>query len=189
MNAAMNYNALISAGAGLLGVVVGGVLTAYSQWRDRLNERYRDQLQNFYSPILGLREEIKVKSRFRVRLQEITEEKWQQNVRTATEKDCADYARVIEYGNEQLKKELIPTYEEIAKLFKERMYLAEPSTRDHYSKLIDFMEIWRLFLANSLSYAVANEIVHSEKDLYPFYEDVEKNFVRLQKKLSGRGAF
>lgn len=185
----MDSNALISAGAGLLGVVVGAFCTAFNQRRGRINERYREQLQSFYSPILGLREEIKAKSESRARLQGIAEAKIQENARTATNKDIACYARVIEDSNEPLKEELIPTYEEMARLFKERMYLAEPSTRRHYSKLIDFIEIWRRFLARTLPYAVATEIVHSEKDLYPLYEDVEKNFIRLQRKLSGRGAF
>jgi hypothetical protein len=52
---ALDSNALVSAGTGLLGVIVGGVITAYNQWRGRVNERHRDQLQNFYSPLLGLR--------------------------------------------------------------------------------------------------------------------------------------
>lgn len=58
----MGSNALISAGAGLAGVIVGAVCTGFNQWRGRVNDRYREQLENFYSPILGLREEIRAKS-------------------------------------------------------------------------------------------------------------------------------
>ncbi len=185
----MDSNALISASAGLLGVIAGGFLTTYAQSRARLNKHYRDQLQKFYSPILGLREEIRAKSESRARLQGMAETKFQDIAREATDKEIADYSGVGEYGNQQFKEEMIPTYEEMAKLFKERMYLAEPSTRSHYSKLVDLVEIWKRFLANTLPCTLANEIVRSAIELRPFYEDVEKNFAQLQKKLSSRWFF
>lgn len=83
-----------------------------------------------------------------------------------------------------MKEELVPTYEQMAKLFTERMHLAEPCTRTHYRKLLDFVEIWRRFLAKSIPYSVAEEIGHSKKELVPFYEDLESNFQRLQNKLA-----
>jgi hypothetical protein len=180
----MDYNALISAGAGLAGVIVGGACTAYNQWRGRLNERYRDQLQNFYSIILGMRQEIKAKSELRMRLHEIARAQFPSIARTASQEEKATYDELINYSDKQLKEELVPTYLAMAKLFTERMYLAEPSTRKHFSKLIEFVEIWKRFLVKSVPYAVAEAVGHSEKDLVPFYEDVEENFRRLQGKLS-----
>ena len=107
-----------------------------------------------------------------------------------TDKDVAAYAGAREYGNQQFKEEMMPTYEEIAGLFKGRMYLEYPSTRGYYSKLIDSIEIWRRSLAKIPPFDdVAQGIVDGEKQLQLFYEDVEKNFTRLQKKLSGCAAF
>jgi hypothetical protein len=67
------------------------------------------------------------------------------------------------------------------------MYLAEPGTRTHYGKLIEFVEIWRRHLTLPIPPAVAKEIGQDEKDLYPFYDDLESTFTRLQKKLGRLG--
>ncbi len=130
--AAMDSNALISAGAGLLGVVVGGVCTAYNQWRGRLSERYHDQLQNFYSPMLGMREAIKAKSELRRRLHEIAGATYPSIARTLTAEEIAQYDRIQEYSETQLRQDLIPTYQKMADLFAREMHLAEASTRAHY---------------------------------------------------------
>jgi len=179
----MNVDALVSAGAGLLGVIVGGALTAYTQWRSRVNERHRDQLQNFYSPLLGLREQIRAKSELRTRLHSVAGAQFPNIARTASEDEKEAYTSILEYSEKQLKEELVPAYEQMVKLFTDRMYLAEASTRTHYKKLVDFVEIWKRFIAKPFPSSVAYEIGHSEQALQPLYDDLECNFKRLQNKL------
>lgn len=181
----MDSNALISAGAGLFGVIVGGIFTACYQWQSRMNERYRDQLQNFYSPMHGMREAIKTKSELRKRLNSIAGARYPAIARTATNEEKAKYDQLLAYSEKQLREELIPTYQEMVKLFTCRMYLAEASTRAHYAKLLEFVEIWNRHLAQSIPPEVIEELGHNEAELYPLYEDVEKHFTRLQNKLSG----
>src|SRR4051812_8610093 len=52
----------ITGGAGLLGVIVGGIFTSRNQKRERRNAHYVRQLQEFYSPLLGMKVEIKAKT-------------------------------------------------------------------------------------------------------------------------------
>jgi hypothetical protein len=182
----MDSNALISAGSGLVGVVVGAACTAFNQRRGRINERYRDQLQNLYSPMHGMREKIKAKSELRNRLSGIAGEIFPSIARTATEEKKKKYDELQDYSDKQLREELIPTYREMATLFTERMYLAEASTRRHYATLLEFVEIWNRHLAGSIPSEVSQRLEHDEKKLYPFYKDVEENFTKLQGKLSGR---
>jgi hypothetical protein len=91
-----------------------------------------------------------------------------------------------DYSNKQLREELIPAYRKMAALFAERMYLAEASTRKHYAAPLEFVEIWNRHLAQSIPREVSEGLEHDEKKLYPLYKDVEDNFTRIQKKLSGR---
>ena len=180
----MDASSYISACAGLLGVIVGGVITAYGQWRGRVNERHRDQLQNFYSPILGLREQIRAKSELRTQLHTVAGAQFPGIARTASEHEKDSYTSILDYSEKQLKEELVPAYEKMVTLFADRMYLAEPSTRTYYKKLVNFVEVWKRFIVKPLPASVVNELGHSESELQPFYEDLESNFVRLQKKLT-----
>ena len=180
----MDASPFISAGAGLLGVIVGGCITAYSQWRGRVNERHRDQLQNFYSPLLGLREQIRAKSELRTRLHSIAGGQYPDIARDATEAERDSYTSILDYSEKQLKEELVPAYEQMEKVFTDKMSLAEPSTRAHYKKLVDFVEIWKRFIVKPFPAAVVNEIGHTEAGLQPFYDDLEKHFTRLQTELA-----
>ena len=90
------------------------------------------------------------------------------------------FAAIIEYNNRQLLEEVIPSYREMVRLFVEKMHLAELSTITHLEELIEFVEIWNRWLAESLPSEVVERLGHSEEKLYPFYRDVASHFVRLQ---------
>jgi len=49
---------LIAGGAGLLGVLIGTIATTINAKRERKIERFKTQLQEFYSPMLGVRSEM-----------------------------------------------------------------------------------------------------------------------------------
>jgi hypothetical protein len=131
----------------------------------------------------GMRQQIRTKSELRTRLHSIAGRQYPNFARTASEDEKAAFLSIPDYSDRQLKEELVPTYEKMANLFTDRMCLAEPSTRMHYQKLIEVVEIWKRFLANTIPSSVDKEIGHTEADLEPFYKDLESIFNRLQKKL------
>jgi hypothetical protein len=51
----------ISAAAGLIGVITGAWMTSLNQAKERKKSHIRQQLQDFYSPMLGMRQELAAK--------------------------------------------------------------------------------------------------------------------------------
>ena len=54
------------------------------------------------------------------------------------------------YDNKQFKEGLLPGYEKMGSLFREKMYLAYPGTAEHFGKLVEFVAIWKRHLDGSL---------------------------------------
>ena len=184
---------IVPAAAGILGVLVGGLITAHSQRRERQHNGIRRQLECFYGPLLAMRRQIRSKSELRVRLHKIADAAYQKRIASvrddpqalqAVEKARgAQFDKVFEYSDEQLRNELIPLYRKMLDHVTQYMWLAEPSTLDHFDVLVEFVEIWNRFLAKTLPHEVLESIDHSEKDLDPFYEDLEMQTKKLRQEL------
>jgi hypothetical protein len=68
-------------------------------------------------------------------------------------------------------------------LFSEKMGLAEKSTRQYFAAIVEFVDIWERWLADTIPAEVAMELKHSEEPLHPFYKDLAENLERLQREL------
>jgi hypothetical protein len=182
----------IAAGSGLLGVGIGGIIAAKNQKRERRNTRIRQQLEGFYSPLLGMREEIKAKSHLREHLHSIASETWQDELLghgTETkiqiiEQRSGAFQKLAEYSEDQRRQELIPLYAKMLEHFSANMWLCEPSTMVHYAALSDFVEIWNRFLAKAIPVEMHRKIEHWEQALVPFYDDLKMQFDKLTVELS-----
>jgi hypothetical protein len=177
----------ISAGSGLLGVLIGGLITGHSQKAERLNARIREQLHDFYSPLLGIQDEIRAKSELRKKLHAAANVAWQKQVeihnRFVPDDVEAKFDKVIDYSNEQLEKDLVPLYRKMLNLYLSNKWLAEKSTLGFNYELVEFVEIWNRYYAGGLPREVLNEIEHSEAKLQPFFTNLQDNFNRLSKEL------
>jgi hypothetical protein len=185
--------ALISAGAGLAGVAVGGWLTALNQAKQRRQQRIREQLDEFYAPMLGLRLWILAKSEVRLKVSGAMDSEWRK-LMAAREGNVAalqrlsderfpDFKVIIEENNRQLVDEIMPTYHEMVELFRDKMALAEPSTIEHFGALIEFVELWDRWLDRTVPPEVVTALEHGEDKLLPFYEDVAAQFAKLRDEL------
>ena len=105
------------------------------------------------------------------RLRELEEQQW------------PEYARIIEDDNRKLATEDIPLYHQLVELFTAKMHLAEPSTRRHFSVLVEFVELWERCLRGALPGEVVRRIGPNEGNLSGLYADLEANFTRLQSAL------
>lgn len=190
----------IAAASALFGVAVGGYFTAHNQKRERQQRRINDQLAEFYSPMLGLRAQVLAKSELRLKITGEAESAWQaMMVRAYERKEVKEgnidyveklrserfpqFEKLTEYENQQLEQDIIPAYRKMVELFTSRMHLAEFSTIQHFPALLEFVEIWNLWLDNSLPVEVLGRLQHSEEKLYLFYEDLADNFARMQQVL------
>jgi hypothetical protein len=184
---------VITAIAGLGGVLVGGLITFYAQVTDRNLTRIREKLDQFCAPMMALRWEIKPKSETRSKLHGIAQGAWQEQLHDFIDpSDKAEftkyrwpsYEKIFNYSEEQLKNELIPLYREMLRIFTSKMQYAEGSTRKHYENLVEFVEIWNRQLYTPLPSEVAIKADQDEsKKLYPLYDDVERNFETLTNQL------
>jgi hypothetical protein len=185
---------LIPAVAALAGVLIGGLITSHNQKKDRQYRRTKEQLEGFYSVLLGMRLQIHTKSELREKLNTIAREVWPKELESGSFGDplakekifnakWPQYEKIFEYNERQLEQEIIPLYREMLAHMTKFMGLAEPSTIKHYGTLVEYVEIWNRAFQQSLPREVRARLQHEEQKLYPFYEDLETQAQRLRDKL------
>jgi hypothetical protein len=189
----------IAAGAGLLGVAVGGYFIGSQQKRERQQRHIGEQLAEFYSPMVALCLQVIARRELRRKIAgEADSTWWAMTERAYQGKDQGQvmdhvdkllkerapaFDKMIDYDNQQLAEETIPAYRRMLELFTAKMYLAEFSTAQYFPVLLDFVEIWERCLSDSLPREVVRNLKHSDEPLLPFYADLADNFARLQQAL------
>ena len=131
------------------------------------------QLQKFYSPLLGIHKEIKAKSELRLKIEKASHEVWQEKNKRGGSPDITPVKDEINYNNQQLKNEFMPQYNQMLSIFKENYWLAEPETKNFYFDLVEFVEVWNRSLKDEVQPEVIEKIGHTEKNLHPFYKELE----------------
>jgi hypothetical protein len=185
---------LISAVSGLGGVGVGGGIASRNQKKERQQRFIRDQLTEFYAPLLGMRERLRAGGEIRLKVRTAAGAEWPRLVAEAREHSLdrlreleeqrwPEYARIIEDDNRKLETEDIPQYRQMVDLFTSKMHFAEPTTRQHFGALVEFVELWERCLRGALTGEVVKRIGPDEENLSGLYEDLEANFTRLQEGL------
>jgi hypothetical protein len=126
--------ATISATAGLVGVVVGALMTSLNQKKERKHAHIRQQLQEFYSPMLGMRQWIVAKEESRRKINKM--------VKTTIEESKANapggvqrgpyysderkaFRGLGDYDIKQWEEEILPLYREMLKKFTSEMWLVQ----------------------------------------------------------------
>jgi hypothetical protein len=182
---------VVPALSGLTGVAIGAWLTARREIRQRRHVFRARQLQEFYSPMLGLRNEIRMRSELWVKVDGAASSAWVTLVKWAQARSAealqqlidsrkADFDKITEYNNKTLEETLLPLYRQMAQLFRENLWLAEAETRAHYQKLIQFIDIWDRAITNSIPTEVLKNLGHSEQWLHPFYQHLEETHDHLR---------
>lgn len=185
----------IPALAGLTGVYLGVFLTGRQEKRQRKYSFIERQLNEFYSPLLGLRAEIQMKDDLRDKIKDKASLAWDNlcakaresgpdELQKLTDERFPEFERIIEYDNRMLMEELIPAYRLMAKIFRENILFAEPGTRSYLKELIEFLDVWDRWTGKSLPSEVLSELKHDEKKLEPFYKHLEETHNRLRSKLA-----
>ncbi len=174
--------------------MVGGWITTRSQKIERQHQRIREQLSSFYSVLLGIRSQILAKSEVRLKLRKIAQRIQQADfIQAQSNPEVRQYLstiknpefrKLIGYDNQQLQDELVPQYREMLAHVTKNMWLAEPSTLEHYATLVEYVELWNRALDHAIPSDVLLELDHDEKKLYLFYADLNSQFKRLQEELT-----
>lgn len=185
---------IVPAISGLCGVVVGALLTAR---REKLNRKHgflSKQLTDLYSPLLVIRRELKAWGELRLRISQTANREWGKlcdrfegqpdELRKLTETRSGQFEKIIDYNNDNLKNEALPSYKTMIQIIRDNMWLAEKSTLQHFPALIEYVDIWNRFMANTIPGEVVNALGHSEESLFPFYDDIQKNHDKIRAQLA-----
>ena len=182
--------------SGLSGVIIGSWLSSRQHQKKQRLEFIEQQLSCFYSPLLGIRDEIRMLSELRQKISQSADYHWKkicknaresggtENLRHVTDERRDEFMKAIEYDNKQLTESLLPSYRKMAIIFRENYYLAENETRDFFKSLIEFIDIWDRWLDKSIPYEVIEEFGYGEKLLHPFYENLEIIHNKLRDRLA-----
>jgi len=181
--------------SGLVGVLIGAWLTSRQQHKLRKLQFIENQLRHFYSPLLGIRDEIRFLSNLRLRISSEANAAWQELCGKEsgrgseaqpllTQEVQNKFDEIIKYDNAKLRNDMLPEYHHMVKIFKENYFLAEETTRKHFQALIDFVDIWDRWLTVSLPSPVLSRLGHSEDTLNPFYDELQNKLNELRKKLA-----
>ena len=142
------------------------------------------QLKEFYSPLLGRRKLIRAKSEFRLKVEKISKQQWEENANKGFKQSIESVDKEIEYNNSQLNNEFLPMYREMLTIFKNNYWLAEPETKIFYNELVEYVEGWDRWLAKGVTAETMQKIGHTEEKLTPFYEEIDKRVDILRNELS-----
>lgn len=184
----------VPAVAGLAGVAVGAYLTARRDKKQRRHEFVARQLKDFYSPLLAIRKELTALGELRERIRDAENAEWQklceryrnnpEALQQLSDKRGDDFGKHIEYDNKKLVEASLPAYRRMIAIFRENMWLAEPSTVACFPALLEFVDIWDRWLAKTLTREALQSLNHTEAALYPLYDELGKKHDELREKLS-----
>ena len=68
--------------------------------------------------------------------EEAREQGGPESLRRLSAERSPEFDAIINYENEQWKNELLPCYKQMLEIFREKFWLAEDSTREHFQRLI-----------------------------------------------------
>jgi hypothetical protein len=148
------------------------------------------QIEEFYSPMLGCLRKIQAKSLLRFEIEKVSEGTWKEICEKHPspfldhEKYFEPFMKTIRYNNDQLRKEIIPLYDEMVVIFTDKYWLATPSTRKWFSELSAFVDLWHRWFEETIPNEVIQQIGHNEDQLKPFYKELECQIDTLYKTLS-----
>ncbi len=185
--------AAITATAGIGGVAIGGWIAVRGQRKERRHQRVRQQLDEFYGPMLGMRKQIEARSELRAEIQSLDNEEREERRRASRgqrpsleeiSEQREDLVRSIDYDNQQLRTVLLPIYREMRDYFASHISLAEPSTREHLPALIKFIEVWDRSFESAFPGDTLRKVSdrHEEK-VKPLYEDLQSQLDRLSEEV------
>jgi hypothetical protein len=173
---------------GWIGSVINNWMASHREMAARAVQFRKQQLEQFYGPLLAMHKEIRARSELRVKLQKAINTQHIEDMLLAGrgKTDEASDAHLpailtnIRDESETFQNVLMPRYREMIDVFRGKMWLAEPETREYFKSLIEFVDVWDKILADKLPRSVAPAIGHTEQNLYPFYQHLEEVHDRIR---------
>jgi hypothetical protein len=176
---------------GFIGVLVTQVMTGRREAAARTVAFKKQQLEQFYGPLLSMRSEIRARSELRVKLQSAIDNSHVSDmllagpgrVETTSDPHIPAVLANVQDENQTFREVLMPRYRDMINTFREKMWLAEPETREFFPQLVEFVDVWDKILGEKLPRSVAVVIGHTEHNLTDFYRHIAEVHDRLRSEI------
>ena len=86
-----------------------------------------------------------------------------EGVEAASEPYIGTILENIRDENETFRELLMPLYHAMVKIFQDKLWLAEPDTREYFPRLVEFVYVWDRVLDSRLPRAIAPAIGHTRR--------------------------
>jgi len=154
---------------GWIGAFINNWMVGRRETAARTDQFRKQQLEQFYGPLLAMHKEIRARSELRVKLQNAIDtlyirEMWRAGPGKPVEVSDEHLSAImknLQDENETFKEVLMPRYREMINVFREKMWLADPQTRTFFRDLVEFVDVWDKILVNKLPSSFAPAIGHT----------------------------
>src|ERR1700674_558617 len=135
---------------GWLGALITNFLITRREAANRTAQFRKQQLEEFYGPLLSMHKEIRARSELRVKIQLAVDKQHVQDmletsaagVVPASDALIPSIMQTIRDEGVTLREILMPLYREMVSVFRKKMWLAEPETRVYFTALVEFVDVW-----------------------------------------------
>ena len=177
---------------GWVGSLFTNWLTARRERAQRAVQFRKQQLEEFYGPLLAMHKEIRARSELRVKLQKAIDQQHSNamlqagpaHVEEASDTHLPTIMANIEDEAATFRSVLMPRYREMIDVFRQKMWLAQPETREYFKQLVEYVDVWDKTLARTLPHSIVSAVGHTEKNLHPFYDHLEAMHDKLRSEIS-----
>ena len=185
---------LVAAVSGLIGVFVGGWITAWNQRNERRNTYLRDQLREFYAPLLGMCTALLAKAGAWSEITQSSTKRQLDSLHQASSEDAVyriseniqeRNKELAQYCQDRFDNELFPIYQNMLDRFTSHMWLSEPSTLKFYAELVKLVELLERHKHDVVDLVAFAESVTRVDPLERLKRDLEDHSEVLKRKLKG----
>ncbi|MFZ0687246.1 MAG: hypothetical protein WAM89_17015 [Terriglobales bacterium] len=182
------FSIAIPAISALVGVVIGAYLSAWlNERREKGQRRYafrERQLREFYSPLLSLRTEVKVRMELWNEICDQSDSLRDPSVNRGLE----NANRVPSETHTEHVRELFGLANKMLSIFRDNLCLADSETRPFYETLLKYVWVWEKQLTPSIPAAITYNMNDREPDMKPFYDHLKSKHDELREPLADGSA-
>jgi hypothetical protein len=188
-------NPLISAVSGLVGVYLGGWLSDRRERQKQRDDFIRLQLSEFYGPLLSLFTEIEAREALRKKVVRAIahphgmQEIYQQGHEAVHQAEMDGLNKLTVAANDERRifcETAMPAYRKILATFREKMWLAEPATREYFAPFVEFIDVWERTLRDTISPDIVTDMGHDAQNVHSFHQNIESTHDLLRQLLMQR---
>jgi hypothetical protein len=179
MAAAGLVTPIISAVAALAGVYLASWLSDRRERERRQTEFLVRRLVELYGPLMSIRAEILAHKQLLAKMDAAADGR-DGEPPISPSGTLPELMGMTEDEIVELRQKVVPAYRTLVSSLRERLWLADPSTREHLPALIGYVESWERSAGAALPGHVQIVVGQSQRSLARFFRNVETTHDRLQ---------